>query len=635
MKLYSGSIVSVCLCLACFVYSPDTTARSTSGSPPFEIDEVLSLDTMQPRGKSWKATVPDTLDLAERARLSINVLTRNVEPTKFYGVYQGFKYDSEPPELWALTWNITPKNARTLSMLRVMNGSDFNLDVDYGMMKALMSEIREDGQMYYPFDGSSPPSGTSYPQTNAIVVFAMLHHYQQSGNRAWLKWIDLMCRGLRSAAIEVEDRAYYPMQSGIAPDGSWHFMLGVDPVIAYKPPDEPTSDQQGHEGAAKSDQARHISALLKHYELTGDEASLEMARKVHKFCIKPEMWVDTSDEGYPGNEHGIWGGHVHNNMECLNAFLDLSMVDRNDWLKQFVREGYDHGVRTGVLRIGWFPAWVTPWKYERPRSLHQMSEPCGIADMVVLGVRLSDAGLGDYWDDVDYIVRNHLVGEQVTSLEQLREAVRTLDADDSHDDMRERFVGGFINSKCTMSYVGNTLPGCCSVNGAQGIYYAWHGITRYSRGVATVNMFLNRASAWMDIDSHLPYEGKVVMKNKQAHTVLVRIPSWVEKDSLQCFVNDHEVKGVMVGSRMMIQGLGGGDVIRVQFPVVESIDEYTVGDVKYRFEFRGSTVVDVEPREDHPHAISLFNRGHLTGKRASMRRVERFAADKLVPLGAY
>ena len=34
--------------------------------------------------------------------------------------------------------------------------------------------------------------------------------------------------------------------------------------------------------------------------------------------------------------------------------------------------------------------------------------------MVALGIRLSDAGLGDYWDDVDGIARNHLIEGQLT-----------------------------------------------------------------------------------------------------------------------------------------------------------------------------------------------------------------------------
>ena len=58
--------------------------------------------------------------------------------------------------------------------------------------------------------------------------------------------------------------------------------------------------------------------------------------------------------------------------------------------------------------------------------------------------------------------------------------------------------------------------GCCSGNGTQAMYYAWHSTVRFKDAVATVNLLLNRASPWMDVSSYLPYEGKVVLKNKQA-----------------------------------------------------------------------------------------------------------------------
>ena len=43
-----------------------------------------------------------------------------------------------------------------------------------------------------------------------------------------------------------------------------------------------------------------------------------------------------------------------------------------------------------------------------------------LGDMVALGIRLSDYGVGDYSDDVDAVVRNHLCEQQVLSEELLR-----------------------------------------------------------------------------------------------------------------------------------------------------------------------------------------------------------------------
>ena len=41
-------------------------------------------------------------------------------------------------------------------------------------------------------------------------------------------------------------------------------------------------------------------------------------------------------------------------------------------------------------------------------------EGCALGDLVALAIRLSDSGAGDYWDDVDAVVRNQLVEQQLT-----------------------------------------------------------------------------------------------------------------------------------------------------------------------------------------------------------------------------
>src|SRR5262245_10462854 len=144
----------------------------------------------------------------------------------------------------------------------------------------------------------------------------------RDGDPAWNDWIHLLASGLRRDAIRVEERAYYPMQSGVDPDGKWHFMNHEGDIpIPYHPPDEPVSDQQGLEGAAKSDQNRPLSALIKDYTLTGQPESLDLAQRLSRFILKPGMWEDTRSLGYVGNEHGIWAGHGYNGPQSLMALL--------------------------------------------------------------------------------------------------------------------------------------------------------------------------------------------------------------------------------------------------------------------------------------------------------------------------
>jgi hypothetical protein len=253
--------------------------------------------------------------------------------------------------------------------------------------------------------------------------------------------------------------------------------------------------------------------------------------------------------------------------------------------------------------------------------------------MELLAVKLSDAGLGDYWDDVDAIVRNQLATQQICDVSLMRRASGGTAANDA---ILKRFAGGFGNAAPNgVPHKLCDLAGCCTANGSEALYYAWHGITRFHDGVSTVNLFLNRASPWMDVDSYLPYEGKVVLHNKAAHTVLVRIPAWIATRAVKSFVNGKAVQPPFAGRYEVFQGLKPKDEIQLEFPVREETDRYTIDGKEYRITFRGSTVVDVDPRDRNATDYPMYARDEIKPNKAPMREVKRFVADRLIPLGTY
>src|ERR1043166_9515349 len=88
-------------------------------APP-RVEDVLEEGRLKPRGESEEAVVPDTLDLAERARLSVNCLTHNVDPQDWYYVFQGFSFapNSKGLSFADRTLDITGKNLRALPWMR-------------------------------------------------------------------------------------------------------------------------------------------------------------------------------------------------------------------------------------------------------------------------------------------------------------------------------------------------------------------------------------------------------------------------------------------------------------------------------------------------------------------------------------
>ena len=246
--------------------------------------DVLDMEKMKPRGQTYEATIPDTFELADRARLAINALTHLVVPETWYYDVQGVDFGptGHPPEPRG-GFDITPKDARSIPWMRTMCGSEEFVDREYGMMKAMLSNVREDGLLYYPIDGNRL-ANTCYPDINGILALACETHYHLDGNPKWLDWIRHLAAGLEKIAVRVDDRAYYPPECSIDPQGKWHWHLRGK-SRGYQPPDEPTSDTQGFEGSVKFEQAYAMRGLVRACQYSGGEEASKVLDMLVRFCL--------------------------------------------------------------------------------------------------------------------------------------------------------------------------------------------------------------------------------------------------------------------------------------------------------------------------------------------------------------
>ena len=467
-------------------------AKGATSRKPELSDDLLRIEKLRCAGRFETATLPDTLDLTGRARWAVNNLTHNVDPEYSYYVYQSIEFgpDDAGPQKSSRTFDITGKNLRALPWMRTMCGSEEFLAIEQAMLRSMLSNVREDGLLYFPVEGFRP-ANTSYPAVNAIMALACENYHQLKGDPGWLDWSRSLTSGLASIAIRVEDRAFYPPECTIDPNHKWVWNTRGHAILPYVPPEEPYLDQQGLEGAVKWEQGYAIRVLAHEYQRNPTPEMRELIERFTRFMLKPGMWENTTLDGYKGYEHGIFSGHFHGNTAALLALLDVAESRKNNTLRDFVREAYQHVLSNGIARMGWYPCWISPTKYERDPIWALMSEGDGPSELIQLAVRLSDSGLGDYWDDVDSIARNQLAEQQFTDVEVMRRAAKGSPA---AADVA-RYADGFGMGSLTA--MRPAMFGCCSANGAIGLYYAWHGITRIDDRVATVNLLLNRASPWI------------------------------------------------------------------------------------------------------------------------------------------
>ena len=622
--------------------------------------EEGTLEIKSPRldGERFEAEVPDTLDLAERAKLGINALTGSFDP-KMKEIYPSrYFYHKQPYMVHGLVSSMQAKFACALPMMRVMSGSDQNLGVDGEMMGLMVSWLGDDGICWDPAqDRPWNETDEDYcdPHLQGFLLRAMLVWYQYTGNPGWKSLMDKVVEGMDHMILHKEDYAYFPPWGGFVEEkdkardtGSSRYQAGYYPRSGWASTEEPAHEKDsGEEGSVFMLQGVHPSPLALWYAMSGNKRALQLATEMVNFLTKPKMWgIEDEPRGMAGRpERAHWDGHWYGHLTTLRSLLDYAIVTNNPRLKAFVRDGYEWARNYGIAHIGWSENIAGT----KPISEYQ---GCGPARVIALAIKLSDAGIGDYWEDVDQHIRNLGTEMQVVRadfLQKISEAGPERKTDKvkarggrevsvghwaTTDRVIERSIGTWgmgwptvmMKKKDDNSMAHAWTHACCTSHGNMGLYYVWEAIVRCKDGVARVNLLLNRASPWLDIDSYLPYEGKVVIRNKTAKKILARVPMWVDKEAVKSRVNGQEASAEWFGNYLIFEGLGEGDVVTIEFPMVETTTKYTVRDDKeYTCHFKGNTLVDISPR-DEELGYPLFLRDHLKQDKAPMKKVARYVS---------
>ncbi len=597
-------------------------------------------------GESYEAQVPDTLDLAHRAELAMHGIAGAVDPDDDYLMWFRIHWNTSPPYMehaGAADMECTPKVYDAMTLLRQICGSREYLDTEHGMETALLSWLNKDDGLYdlayspkrpwhmeyYP-GAQTKKEDYACPVSSGIMLTALVLR-NELGLTPCEDQIRALVRGLDKAAIKKDDYAYYPVGGETAHNFSFPRSSG------WEDTSEAANDHEGGEGAVTFYQSYQIRGLAMWAARSGDKQALELAGKLVRYAMKPRFWENSADPIHVvGGEQGHVNSHFHARMAVLRGLLEYGIVAKDTHVCDFVRSSYEYMRSYGINRIGYIPSCFLEALW---------MEGCMLGDFLALTVKMSRAGIGDYWDDADRIIRNHLAEAQYTRPDLLEKIARNnpQPLPEVHpgqictENVHERMLGVFASHLMPTHVESQPVIQCCTGNATRGIAYAWDGILDAQGDEARVNLLLNRASKWLDIDSYLPYEGKVVIHNKTARQISVRIPAWVDRSNLQAQVNGTSRNLSWVGTYVVFDNMKPGDKLQLDFPVTEETvhltaltdkdkKEYTT----YKIVFRGNTVVDISPRNESPDVYPMYLREHMKNDKAPMKTKTRFVSDKTI-----
>jgi len=611
-----GDWKSACLgiLLVCLLAA---SARGANNAAPRSSD-VVTTDMLAPKGVYYQATVPDTLDLAERARLAVHGLTAFLDHENGYAPWGHFALDSPTPALidrpggppnWGKIVEATVK-------VRIMSGSTEGLDNQLRSARGMIDYLTPD----------AVPNHGFVPHARTMLALTMI--YQFNPTPALRDLILSYGEGFKKAVKNEGDVFYFSKFS------------------EERPPTYYSSAQYVNGTSAR---ALTIWGLLDQ-----DRSYVNLAGRLTRSLMSdPRLWKAAVElEAVVGSDRGHYRGHMHAVVSGLMGMIYAAEATRDAQLMEFVRSAYEFQRNFGIARVG------------------LLGEGCTVGDMIQTAIKLSESGVGDYWEDVDSYVRNQLIELQLTDAKLLHQVTKTLDGTYVDDvfplekfpardttNMIERVIGTYTDdathlTKTPQLSLVSTI--CGPGNITAGLYLAWKAIVRCKDGNAQINLLLNRASPWLDIDSYLPYEGKVVIHNKTARRLAVRIPLWADREAVRATIGAAPASFYWLNNTIVFDAIRPKDEIAVTFPMVTSVEKYTqkwrndqfwweVTDhpvdydpnadwsnpnpITYTMTFKGNTLVDVSPR-DPGKGLPLYQRNaERDGTAAPMKTVQRFVAD--------
>ncbi len=577
-------------------------------------------------GESYSAIVPDTLDLQERAALAVNVLTSATDPEADYEQYVRVRFRQNPPMMQHdYSDQCLVKFMEALPLMRIITGSDLNTQVDRRWMEVALRRIGPDGIVYTPLRGRpwafidgatfnvTPEDGDQFiePFFGGRLLSAMMLYQVRDGGHLWRQQAERVVDGLASLAVDRGSYAFYAPSSHYAKKGS--------------------ADEFGKSYPLMGAHVAFVALGLVHtYRQTGYESAVKLAGKLIRYVLDELRYFGkdgsfTPDQ--PESQPRVKWAHFHMHTYALIAMLEYARITGDADLLELVRRGYEYGKASGDVLLGYFPENLGSWEFEH-------SELCEVADMIAIGLKLTDAGVGDYWDDVDRWTRNMFAEGQLTPsrghyLERFSAQFPVSAIDPMYqttDRVIERNIGAFAACPEPNDW-GAYIVHCCTGNGTRAIYYLWDHILTHTDGKLRVNLLLNRASRWADIDSHIPYVGQVDVKVKQPVDLSIRIPEWVKPADTVCRVAEVERPLGWAGRYAEIGEVKPGDVVTLTFPITEHSETIWIEKRKYTLVRKGSDIVAIDP----PGQICpLYQREHYRASATRWRKVERFVSKETI-----
>jgi len=552
------------------------------GVSPSQGHEPTYRNRLKPVVRQPIDPVPNTYELQDAARLGAMSMLARMDLQRggqpFFRIYPF----ANPPRAEHEKWDdgdMTGRYTEALIMARRMTGMP--MDPRENILHTYLASLFDsaDGLCYTRGTEWTPRRACLFSQSTAML--GLLAWYRETGSPEARRLLDRHVEGLARLAVDRGNYAYFPK---------------------YEYDGRQFVDEPKGKDAPPWYGGRLILPLVEYWQLSGRDDVRAFLEKLIRYVTQVSDFIKPDGEVERGEG---WWGHLHSTMDMAAGVAELGRLTNRPELVAWAKQVYDWIGRTHTTRYGWVA----------DVSGGHICESCAIASRIRLGLALHRAGAADPFGEIDRHIRNQLLENQFVDLSFLAPlSPQTPRTDRTTYAGIDRMIRGTFQCWGTANdLIGNDdIEGCGAGGGVQGLALAWDAQTQW-RDVPTgkelrVHLLFNRtvhgpaegrltsgtpvaARIW----SWLPYDGRVaVIAHQPLARLALRLPDGVDSNSVR--VQRSSSPTQVDGHYVIIPGVGAGERIDVLFRLKEYDTVETAAGVRYQVHWKGSTVLDLEPK---------------------------------------
>ncbi len=320
-----------------------------------------------------------------------------------------------------------------------------------------------------------------------------------------------------------------------------------------------------------------LTGLARYVELSADPEATALATGLARFYMRHG---DVPPDGrFRGNTHS--GGILPATVGIARLGLalgDRDMIEWADRVYRYVRERTpDFGFIVDALGLDGVFAGTC--------------ETCALADLLHLAIVLSEAKVGDYWDDVERFARNQLLENQYRDAAMLRQALPGI-----ADRVLAMLLGSFECAAHPNSLLTwNGVEACCIGGGIRALYLVWRAAIVETGQESRVHLGFSRSTPHVEVIAHEPWAGRLEVYVRSPRRLLVRMPWYVLPGEISTHIDGTVVSAARRGSYVVFEPLQPGQHVVIEYPLHQRTRSYEIAGRSYSARWLGNTVIEIEP----------------------------------------